>query len=284
MKFDRSITELIKKRHSVRNYTDKPVTSDQQHQLGEFITTLDNPFGQSVKFHLLDRTVNSEAQKLGTYGVIQGCQHFVGATVGREGLSLEALGFEFETVLLYLTSLGLGTCWLGGTFNRQGFAGAMDVAPDELFPIISPYGYGSNKLHLKEKALRALARSDSRKDATELFFQDDFKTPLTLEKSGSWTVPLEMVRLGPSASNKQPWRVLLLEDTLHFYEYKSPGYSTAFAYDIQRIDMGIAAAHFYLTAQELQLSGHFEHCPPDVASPSNFIYEFSWIPDTANSS
>lgn len=282
MKFDRSITELIKKRHSVRNYSDQPVTPDQQRKLEAFIKTLENPFGQPVKFHLLDRTINSGAQKLGTYGVIQGSQHFVGATVGGDGLNLEALGFEFETVLLYLTSLGLGTCWLGGTFDRRGFAGAMDVTTDELFPIISPYGYAADKLHLKEKAMRALARSDSRKDPTELFFQNDFNTPLTAEQSGAWTVPLEMVRLAPSASNKQPWRILLLDDVLHFYEYKSPGYSSAFAYDIQRIDLGIAAAHFYLTAQELGLFGHFEPLRPALDIPNNYIYEFSWIPDAAN--
>ncbi len=67
---------------------------------------------------------------------------------------------------------------------------------------------------------------------------------------------MEMVRLGPSASNKQPWRILLKDAVCHFYEYKEPGYSDRFNYDIQRIDLGIAAAHFDLAVNEKGIKGH----------------------------
>lgn len=278
MKLNWSAMNAIKIRHSVRNYSDQPVSAEHQSQLEDFIQSLDNPFNQPVHFHYLNRKDTLEPQKLGTYGVIKGSQHFIGATIGRDGLNLEALGFEFECVILYLAHLGLGSCWMGGTFDRQGFAGAMDIQKDELFPIISPYGYSAEKPHLTEKAMRVLVRADSRRAPASLFFDGDFATPLTPEKSGPWSVPLEMVRLAPSASNKQPWRVLLQNGVLHFYEAKSPGYSAAFSYDIQRIDLGIAAAHFLLTAQELDLTGQFEQRMPAIEPPENWIYKFSWVP------
>jgi hypothetical protein len=87
-----------------------------------------------------------------------------------------------------------------------------------------------------------------------------------------------MVRLGPSASNKQPWRVLLKDNACHFYEYKEPGYSAAFSYDIQRVDMGIAAAHFDLSVKERGIKGHFDTaCQPEVKLYDHLEYVFSWI-------
>jgi len=65
---------------------------------------------------------------------------------------------------------------------------------------------------------------------------------------------LEMVWLGPSASNKQPWRVLKANEVLHFYLQYTASYEKM-PYDIQRCDMGIAMAHFELTMDELGVGG-----------------------------
>lgn len=48
-----------------------------------------------------------------------------------------------EELILYATSLGLGTCWIGGTFKKGQFAKAMEVNQEEILPIISPIGYES---------------------------------------------------------------------------------------------------------------------------------------------
>jgi len=58
--------------------------------------------------------------------------------------------------LLYLAHLDFGTCWLGGTFNRNGFAKAMNIEEGEIFPIITPYGYAATKKHMKEIVMRKL--------------------------------------------------------------------------------------------------------------------------------
>ena len=68
------------------------------------------------------------------------------------------------------------------------------------------------------------------------------------------------VRQGPSASNKQPWRILKSADRFHLYLQRTRGYRNVFTRmaqvdDMQRIDMGIAMCHFELTARELGLSG-----------------------------
>jgi len=193
-------------------------------------------------------------------------------------MALEALGYELEALILYLAHLEIGTCWLGGTFNRKGFAQAMNIGEDEMFPAITPYGYATKQKHIKEIAMRKIVQADHRKEWDQLFYKNDFKSPITKIEAGDLEFPLEMVRLGPSASNKQPWRVILKDNVCHFYQYKEPGYSDRFSYDIQRIDMGIAAAHFDFAVKEKGIKGYFDTtCEPDLELPNHMEYVFSWI-------
>lgn len=272
------IEESVKKRYSVRNYKEQEVELDKRKAIESFVNSLDNPFGKKVNFHYLDNMKMKNEEKLGTYGVIKGSMQYIGTTIKLEPMALEALGYELEAVILYLAHLGLGTCWLGGTFNRKGFAKAMNIEEDEIFPIITPYGYAATKKHMKEIVMRKMIKADQRKEWNHLFYINDFQSPLTKEKAGDLEVPLEMVRLGPSASNKQPWRILIKDNACHFYEYKQPGYSASFPYDIQRVDMGIAAAHFDFSVKEKGLKGYFDtECEPELELPDHMEYVFSWI-------
>ncbi|WP_346961732.1 nitroreductase family protein [Clostridium sp.] len=278
MNINFSIEESVKKRYSVRSYKEQEVELDKRKAIESFVDSLDNPFGKKINFHYLDNREMKNEQKLGTYGVIKGAMQYIGTTIKLEPMVLEALGYELEAVILYLTHLGLGTCWLGGTFNRKGFAKAMNIEEDEIFPIITPYGYAATKKHMKEIVMRKMIKADQRKEWNQLFYINNFQTPLTKEKAGELEVPLEMVRLGPSASNKQPWRILLKDNACHFYEYKQPGYSDSFPYDIQRVDMGIAAAHFDFSVKEKGLKGYFDtECEPELELPDHMEYVFSWI-------
>ena len=278
MNIDFSVKEAVIKRYSVRNYSQREIESQKISLLKKFIESLDNPFGGKVNFHFLDNVTLEKPEKLGTYGVIKGARSYIGATIKLEEMSLEALGYEFEAMVLFLANLDIGTCWLGGTFDRQGFSEAMNVGSDEVFPIITPYGYAADDKHEKEIEMRKLIQADHRKDWSQLFFDGDFNTALTEERAGDVAFSLEMVRLGPSASNKQPWRIVMKEGEFHFYEYKEPGYSDYFSYDIQRVDMGIAAAHFDFAVKEKGIKGSFKTVTGmEKDLPENMNYVFSWV-------
>lgn len=221
--------------------------------------------------------MNRIKEKLGTYGVIKGANQYIGTTIELEPMALEALGYEMEAVILYLAHLGIGTCWLGGTFDREGFADAMKIKEGEVFPIITPYGYAAANKHEMEIEMRKMIQADKRTEWSELFYKNDFKSSLTKEEAGDLAFALEMVRLAPSASNKQPWRILLKDGVCHFYEYKEPGYSDRFPYDIQRVDMGIAAAHFDFDLKEKSIKGDFNTLyEPKLELPPHMEYVFSW--------
>jgi nitroreductase len=273
-----SVEEAIKNRVSVRNYKEQVIEAEKLNQLSSFINDLSNPFNRKVNFYMFEINEGSSDQKIGTYGVIKGAKHFIGASIVLEDFALEACGYEMELVILFLASMNIGSCWLGGTFNRKAFATSLNVPENEILPVITPIGYAHEQRHLQEVLMRNMIKAHHRLPWESLFFKDDFQTPLLKEDIGEYAFVCEMVRLAPSASNKQPWRIVYHNQAFHFYQYKTPGYSSAFSYDIQRIDMGIAAAHFELAAKEKGLQGYFVFDQdPNIFLPKNTYYAFTWL-------
>ena len=270
------IVETIKKRCSVRTYQDKELEPDVREMLQSYMDNLENPFGMQVKKYIIDKKLASEGEKLGTYGVIKGASTFMGISVPDKDLAHVAAGYEFENLILEATALGLGTVWLAATFNREGFASAMGVPKDELFPAISPVGYPAAKRSLTESLMRTAMRSSSRKEWNTLFYLDNFQTPLHKDESGDYAEPLEMLRLAPSDKNTQPWRVLKASNSYHFFVTYKSGISRSEEI-IKRVDAGIALSHFHQTVLELGLKGCFKQTEPEnIELPQNTYYITSW--------
>lgn len=270
------IVETIKKRCSVRTYQDKELEPDVREMLQSYMDNLENPFGMQVKKYIIDKKLASEGEKLGTYGVIKGASTFMGISVPDKDLAHVAAGYEFENLILEATALGLGTVWLAATFNREGFASAMGVPKNELFPAISPVGYPAAKRSLTESLMRTAMRSSSRKEWNTLFYLDNFQTPLHKDESGDYAEPLEMLRLAPSDKNTQPWRVLKASNSYHFFVTYKSGISRGEEI-IKRVDAGIALSHFHQTVLELGLKGCFKQTEPEnIELPQNIYYITSW--------
>jgi hypothetical protein len=248
-------------------------------EIKNYFNRLKGPFQTKIRFELLDkRTNNIRAKvKLGTYGVIQGAPSFIAAVVEKEKHSLLQLGYVFEDLILYLTSLRLGTCWLAGTFDKKKFSLAVKVEPEEMLPIVSPIGYPSWIRSPLDILIKPLPGRKRRTKWNYLFFSDDFDLPLQADAAGGYALPLEMVRLAPSASNKQPWRIVRKNRSFHFFLDHDPVYASRYPYDIQRIDIGIAMFHFENTAIELGLHGRWTIQKPALKhTPGSSEYIISW--------
>ena len=268
------IEETIKKRKSVRNYEKRGLSEQQRNEIVTYMNQIENPFQVKVKFHFLETELLDKGQKLGTYGVIQGAKDYLGVTVKNTDFAMEAVGYAFEMLVLYATSLGLGTCWMGGTFNRNQFKTAMEISENDVFPIISPIGIPLEKRSITDTLVRKIAKSDQRKEWQELFFSTSFENILSKEDASDYVTALELVRIAPSASNKQPWRIVKDGELFHFF--KVQGYGDVFGYDIQSVDMGIAACHFELALKEKQIVGEFyKEQDIKIELPEKTTYSFS---------
>ena len=287
MKLKKSITEVIRERCSWRSYDGRPLDEQLKKELEEFLSgTDDGPFGVPVRLHLMDRSGSSSwrIRAFGTYGFISGAKQFLAGAVVKGDKDLENYGYVFEKAVLFSTDLGLGTCWLGGTFNRSSFARAIHLRDNETLPAVSPVGYKRARKGALDSTMHRTVGSANRKPWGDLFFYKNFDTPVSEADAGRYSVPLEMVRLAPSSINGQPWRIIKIEgaNSFHFY-LKRTGMRKRTAdmwtpLDLQRIDMGIAMCHFELTAQEMNLKGKWEILNPDLSPlPGGLEYAVSWV-------
>ncbi len=271
--FEKPITEIIKIRKSIRSYKSEKMEDTLKNKLTEYMKSVETPFASSVRLTIMDSDImksNGEI-KLGTYGVIKGASSFIVSAINNDELSLLNLGYKLESVVLYAASLGLGTCWLGGTFKKGEFSKAMELKDGEILPIVSPIGYPSENKRILDTFMRTMAGSNNRLPWEKLFFEDSFDKSLSKSSADMYAEPLEMVRLAPSASNKQPWRILKQGNQWHFYINHAKGYSSALGFDMQKIDIGIAMCHFEMTLKELGISGVWRKNNPKASVPDNNI-------------
>jgi hypothetical protein len=291
----RSVTETILQRFSCRTYRDEPIPGADRALLSERARSLTRgPLGTPLRFRLAAATEDSaEALKgLGTYGFIRGANAFIVGAVSPGDRYLEDYGHALEQLVLFATSLGLGTCWLGGFFTRSSFSRAVEATWQERVPAVAAVGVIADVEAARGGVIRRRVGADLRLPWGQLFFDGRFGKPLERAEAGDFAQSLEMVRRGPSASNKQPWRVVREAGrpaasspaAWHFYLQRTPGYRGGLAgkllklEDIQRVDMGIAMCHFELTARELGLPGTWVVRPPEIETPRGLTeYTVTWV-------
>lgn len=261
------IAEIIQNRRSVRTFDGREVNTEDLEKLSSFMKKIDNPYGIPVEFELL----NAKKQKL-SCPVVSGTNLYVGAKASRMPHMEEAFGYSFEMLVLYAWSIGIGTVWIGGTMDRGAFERAMKLGADEMMPCVSPVGYPAKKMALKENMMRKAVKADSRLPFEKLFFDGIFGVPLTEERAGKLAGVLEMVRLAPSAVNKQPWRVVVDGNAVHFYLKRNKGFISEAAGDLQKVDLGIALCHFALGTKERGLDVSFGINDPGIVADADTEY------------
>ncbi|MBN2399853.1 MAG: nitroreductase family protein [Candidatus Aminicenantes bacterium] len=280
--FNQPLADLITKRFSCRSFDGRGLEPGVLTALEKFSADLELPFRNRIRFGIIDKKM-VRAENLfsgGSYGMIKGVRYYLSALI-RKGTphGWEDIGFGLEALVLQATSLDLGSCWIGGVFDRKNFGRAIGIGPDEILPAVIAIGRPAEKRSWRDRLVRWSARGDLRKEAAAIFFNNNWQTPLAYADMPQWKPVLESVRLGPSASNKQPWRIIHHNGAFHFFLDRDKAYSAMMPFaDLQRIDLGIAMCHFQLAAQELGFAGEWRDEEPELTgTPLNFEYIISFV-------
>lgn len=174
--------ELMKARHSVRRFLDKPLEAEAIKVLQAEIDACNKESG----LHIQLITNEHEAFQAGkpSYGQFKGCKNYL-ALVGAKGND-EAIGFYGEHVVLKAQSFGINSCWVAMTY-KKGKADVKISAGEKLYMVVA-LGYGETQgVSHKLKTLADV--SDYQNGDPEWY------------KSG-----LEAALLAPTAMNQQKFK------------------------------------------------------------------------------
>lgn len=219
--------EAIERRESTRNYLDTPISKETLSALTKEINDNNEKYGLSISF-LEDgsEAFNSFGK---SYGLFKGVRSLIIMKGPRSDIHLkEKLGYAGEKIILKATSLGLGTCWVGGTFEKSN--SIFTVTKEEEFVCVITVGEAVPKKGFLEKTIHKMMK----KKPVEKLYTADSITP-------DWFMAgMNAAQKAPSAKNTQK---------VHFqYTGGIVKASVPEDYQFDLIDLGIAKLHFELAA------------------------------------
>ena len=232
--------EAIETRISCRAYQEKFLPEDVLAQLEQKVADLNAESG--LRFCLCtSRDPEKPAVKLAG-AMFSGKVYVVAVLIGGEdALSAEKVGYYGQELVLFATRLGLGTCWVAGTYDAK----SLDVAPaagEKIWDVI-PMGYAPEKTPRKQSMIRAAIRRKSRKLESFVESETPFDALPEWVKKGALAVSL-----GPSAVNQQPANILWRDGRAYAKLWKD-------GHGLGHNDLGIAKKQFEVGAAECGVKG-----------------------------
>ncbi len=221
----------IENRISRRKFENEPITNQDKERIISKINDLNKASGLTISFL---ENGSSAFQKLRkTYGLFVNIRSVILMKGNKEDKNFkEKIGYYGEDLVLDITDLGLGTCWVGGTFDKDEFI----IDDNEELACVLVVGKVA-ETSLKEKMLRSITH---RKIKTlEERIVSDQPLPQWIQDG------MRSVLLAPSAKNTQK--------AMFKYEKNLLSAQIADDYGADLIDLGIAKKHF-----EIEAGGKFE--------------------------
>jgi len=221
--------EAIELRKSRRSYLDTPI---EQRKFNELSNLLDKYNAEADLSMSLIEDGNEAFNGLGkSWGFFKGVRTIIVLKGKKDDPNLkEKLGFYGEMIVLKATRLGLGSCWVGGSFDRN--ANCIKILEDEELVCVITVGNTEEELTFREKLIHGLTHRKT-KDAEELYYAEGDLPQWFIEG-------IKAVEKAPSAMNAQPVKFL----------YKDGGVK-AFVKETSKlglVDLGIAKAHFLIAS------------------------------------
>lgn len=211
--------ELMKQRHSVRQYTDRVIEAEKRSALDELTAALNRKFG--VHMQIIYDEPQCFDSMMAHYGKFTGVKNYI-ALVGVKSPALdEMLGYAGEQLVLKAQELGLNTCWVAMTHGKSKAV----IEKGEKQVCLIALGYGcTNGIAHRSKALSEVCRVQG--EMPEWFLTG-----------------MEAALLAPTATNQQKFFFELLPDG-KVKASARPGFYT-------KLDLGIVKYHFEALAGDV---------------------------------
>lgn len=212
------IMEVMKQRHSVRQYLNKPIEKEILSALREEINICNKESGLHIQ--LVTDEPKAFDSFMAHYGKFSGVTNYI-ALVGKKSNDLdEKCGYFGERLVIKAQQSGLNTCWVAMTYSK--ISGAFKVDKDEKLTVVIAIGYGKNQgVEHKSKPAEKVSNI-SANNIPEWF------------KKG-----IDAALLAPTAMNQQKFYFNYVNDKVS--AKAKAGFYT-------KLDLGIVKYHFELGA------------------------------------
>jgi len=221
--------ELIDRRVSRRAYLDTVIDGDTRRVLQAQVDEINHQSGLAIR--LVDDGARAFNGLRKSYGLFSGVRSFFALTGKTEDPHLdEKVGYYGERLILLATAHDLGTCWVGGTFDRRSLD--FDLGKGERLVCVITVGVTPEQRTWRENLIRGTMHRKTK----------------SIEELSSWdTRPPEWfmegmraVQKAPSAMNRQPARFHFCNNRVTAQVPDSAGFNL--------VDLGIAKLHFEVGA------------------------------------
>jgi hypothetical protein len=236
----------MKKRRSVRSYSDEPISQETVDKIADYLSELSAP-DESIDWNF-DTLPYMDMVKLGVREPGVKAPYYLVLRSEKKPFCLQNCGYLGSMAMLYMTELGLKSCWMANFEISKDF-------PDSLPYIIAiAFGYS-------DEPFRTVDAEPNRNP---------------VEKSATGAVSkyrdiLDLARYAPSAGNRQPLSYQVLDGRIHIFRkhvfMKFPPVSY-----LQCIDAGIGIAYITAAAKELGYETTFLKTEP-APTWGNKIYQ-----------
>lgn len=234
-----TLLEATRQRRSRRKYLSIPIDAAKTEKLRTLIDGYNKIDGVDMRLVLGDGSAFSGFRK--SYGMFSGVQNYIGLidriidpenpSKYRASENTEKMGYYGELVVLNATMLGLGTCWVGGSFDRKSCP--FDLEDDEMVACAITVGNVADEMSTKEKLVRSMTHRKTK--TAEDMFVSDTSVP-------DWFMDgMRAVQRAPSAVNRQPVLFTYKDGVVTASVQNPSDIGTA-------LDLGIAKLHFEIGA------------------------------------
>ena len=225
-----ALAELMRSRHSVRAFTDRPIEGAVREALEAQVAAENERAGLDMQLCLdAPGAFDGRLAHYGSFCNVRNHLALVGPAV--PGLD-EAVGYAGEKVVLLARALGVDSCWVALTYDRR--RSPARVGAGERYALTIALGYGEKPgTRHPVKPVERLCRVSG-------------------EAPAWFTAGVEAARLAPTALNQQRFRFELLEDGRTVRARALPALSCG------KVDLGIARLHFELGANAVSHDWTFE--------------------------
>jgi nitroreductase len=224
-----TLLEAIEKRTSRRSYLNTPIEAGKLQKMKDAIHKYNMASGLSIQFVKNGKEAFQGLRK--SYGMFHGVRSFI-ALVGKTSDPdlKEKAGYYGELLVLEATTLGLGTCFVGGTYDKKNCL--CKIENHETLVCVITIGNVEDSPGWKEKMIYRMAHRGSIR--LEKLYESDQGVP-------SWFLKgIKAVQAAPSSLNRHPAKFVYQSGMVSAYVENTNGFNL--------VDLGIAKANFEIAS------------------------------------